>query len=170
MQECTLFQSFPLLIKPATYHTSGLQRAGQVDLQQSKKIVEVSKRKEINTHLNRQACAELISNVTVSPTRGQELLLDLGESRVELGGTVDVKSSVLHTLESHACHGVSICSHKKSPGPFLIQMSHYVIKMLLLCHFYAIFSMKTNNYMTLLINCTFGCKEVILTAQKTAFI
>lgn len=69
----------------------------------------ISKKKERNARLNRQAGAELIADVTVGPTRGQELLLGLGESRVELGGAVDVKPSVFHTLEGHACHGVGIC-------------------------------------------------------------
>lgn len=58
--------------------------------------------------MNREACAELIANVTVSPMRGQELLLDLAKGCVKLSGIVHMRTRVLHTLEGHTSHGIGI--------------------------------------------------------------
>lgn len=70
---------------------------------------ERGKRKEEkDPYLDREACAELIANVTVIPTRGQELLLDLAKGCVKLSGIVHMRTRVLHTLEGHTSHGIGI--------------------------------------------------------------
>lgn len=60
---------------------------------------------------------------------------------------MDVKSSVLHTLEGHACHGIRICRDKRKStrtSEGLIQLSQMSFLYII------IFIMKTSNYTTLL--------------------
>lgn len=72
----------------------------------------VKRKKRQTTYLNCQTCAELIAHMTIRPTRGQNLLLNLAEGGVELSGVVRIKPRVLHTLECHSSHGIGICDKK----------------------------------------------------------
>lgn len=74
------------------------------------------KQAELSAYLNGEACAELIAEVTVSPTRGQERLFDRVKGYVKLSGTVHMRTRSLHTLQSHTSHGIRIYGEGEREG------------------------------------------------------
>lgn len=63
---------------------------------------------EKDSYLYCKTCAELVAEVTVSPTRSQKLLLNLAKGCVKFMYIVQMKTRVLHTLEGHTSHGIGI--------------------------------------------------------------